>query len=325
MASSLNRKRKTMLLLTPAVPVDTQSERELPGPVVRLKKNDEVPLEYRDAEGLVVWEVSAKDLKALMAQLPKLKWIQFLSAGTDLADTINVPTNIDVYSGVGLHDATVAEHTLAMILAATRSLHHLQRAKERHEWSLKYGWAPEPNPDHFTTLNDANVLIWGFGSIGSTLAPWLQSMGANVTGVATRERVENGVEVFTSDALPDLLPGTDVLVMILPSTPATKGALNADLISLLSKKAWIVNVGRGTTIDEHALIDALEADKIGGAALDVFEIEPLPKVSPLWDLENVIITPHAAGGRPRGSWDLIEYNYKTISEGKRGRNFVNRG
>lgn len=314
-----------MLLLSPKVPTDTNPERELPGPVFRLEDNDRVPEEYRGAEGLALWEVNGNELEALLEQLPNLKWLQFLSAGTDLADRVGVPSHVDVYSGVGLHDTTVAEHTLALILAAARSLHHLQRAQERHEWSQEYGWAlPDPHPERFTTLNNANVVIWGYGSIGSTLAPWLQALGANVTGIATRERVEDGVTVLTNEALPELLPETDVLVMILPSTPSTQGALNASLISLLPKTAWVVNVGRGATVDEDALIAALQAGKIGGAALDVFAVEPLPADSPLWDLPNAILTPHAAGGRPRGTWDLLEENYRAVASGQKGRNLVNR-
>ncbi|MFM2475556.1 NAD(P)-dependent oxidoreductase, partial [Burkholderia cenocepacia] len=137
-----------------------------------------------------------------------------------------------------------------------------------------------PSPGVFTTLRDARVTIWGYGSIGSTLAPHLQALGAHVTGAATRARTEGDVEVVDRDALPALLQRTDVLVMILPATDATRHALDARLLAQLPSHAWVVNVGRGATVDETALVAALEAGALGGAALDVTEVEPLPSSSP---------------------------------------------
>src|SRR5690606_32794585 len=104
----------------------------------------------------------------------------------------------------------------------------------------------------------------------------------------------------------------DVLIMILPATDETRGALSRERIALLPPRAWVVNVGRGTTVDEAALADALRHDRLGGAALDVTEVEPLPVSSELWDLANVIITPHSAGGRPIGAAGLIADNLRAL-------------
>ena len=99
--------------------------------------------------------------------------------------------------------------------------------------------------------------------------------------------------------LPDHLPRTDVLVSLLPATEQTRHAIDAGVLALLPPRAWVVNVGRGTTLDEAALLDALRSGRLAGAALDVFETEPLPADSPLWDEPRVLISPHAAGGRPQ--------------------------
>src|SRR5699024_8790170 len=115
------------------------------------------------------------------------------------------------------------------------------------------GVQPEHDPDVFTTLRGARVVIWGFGSIGTALAPLLRMLGATVTGVATRRRTEDDVEVIVREDLPDVLPETDVLIMILPSTTETYGALDAALLKRLPAHAWVVNVGRGTTVVQEDL------------------------------------------------------------------------
>lgn len=162
----------------------------------------------------------------------------------------------------------------------------------------------------FTTVRGSRILIWGFGSIAKKLAPYLTALGADVKGVARSHGVRNGVEVFGEDKLSELLPETDALVMILPGSETTNNALNAERLKLLPKHAWVVNVGRGTSIDEDALADALEKGKISGAALDVFKTEPLPESSRLWKTPNLIVSPHAAGGRPEGCTELIADNLR---------------
>jgi phosphoglycerate dehydrogenase-like enzyme len=168
------------------------------------------------------------------------------------------------------------------------------------------------------------VLVWGFGSIAATLAPLLTALGAQVRGVARSGGTRHGFEVITPDDLPTALPETDVLLMILPATAETDRALDARLLGLLPRRAWVVNVGRGATVDEPALVDALRAGRIAGAALDVTAVEPLPPSSDLWDLPNVILTPHAAGGRPLGADALIAANAAAFLAGAPLTNVVER-
>lgn len=152
----------------------------------------------------------------------------------------------------------------------------------------------------YFTLIGARVTIWGFGSIATRLALYLKTLGAEVTGVATTAGERHGFPVVTDAELDRLLPQTDVLVSLLPATPQTTHALSAHYLSLLPPHAHFVNVGRGATVDEAALLAALNEGRLAGAATDVTETEPLPADSPLWDAPNLIITPHIAGGRPQG-------------------------
>lgn len=282
-----------------------------------------IPDAHTDAEALVVWGMPNPLLHEAATRLPDLRWVQLLSAGSDAAVAAGFADSVAITSGRSLHDAPVAEHALALTLAAARRLHTLVRAQIGHRWATEIGGMQrEPSPGLFSTLRGARVVIWGYGSIGSTLAPHLQALGATVTGVGTRARTQGDVEVVTAADLPATFPTTDVLIMILPATEQTESALNAHLLGALPAHAWVVNVGRGSTVDENALIDALRDGRIGGAALDVVSEEPLPPSSALWDLPNVIITPHSAGGRPLGAASLIAANLEAYLRGGELRNLV---
>jgi len=291
--------------------------------VVRFDPTAPIPEEHTDAEALVVWGAGNSLLEDAVARLPHLKWVQLLSAGSDAALAAGFSEHVAITSGRSLHDAPVAEHALALTLAAARRLHVLGRAQIGHRWADDIGGLQaEPSPGLFSTLRGSRVVIWGYGSIGSTLAPHLTALGASVTGVGTTARVEGDVTVVTTDDLASLLPETDVVIMILPASEQTNGIMSADLIAALPSHAWLINVGRGTTVDEDALIAALHNNEIGGAALDVTAVEPLPVDSPLWDLPNLILTPHSAGGRPLGAAALIAHNLAAHLQGTTLQNLV---
>ena len=284
-----------------------------------------IPAEHEDAQALVVWGMPDALLEDAAARLRGLRWVQLLSAGSDAAVKAGFANNVILTSGRSLHNLPVSEHALALVLAAARRLHTLTRAQIGHRWASEIGGVqPEPSPGVFSTLRGANVLIWGFGSIATTLAPHLVALGATVTGVATTAREQEGFHVISTEDLPAELPRTDVLIMILPSTESTDRILDAERIAMLPGHAWVVNVGRGSTIDEEALLDALLGNRLGGAAIDVTTLEPLPANSPLWDLPNLIITPHAAGGRPLGAAQLIDENLSALIAGGDLRNVVRR-
>jgi phosphoglycerate dehydrogenase-like enzyme len=152
----------------------------------------------------------------------------------------------------------------------------------------------------------------------------LRLLGAEVRGVARQAGERSGFEVVAESDLTAELRRTDVLIMILPATRATSGALDAGRLAALPAHACVINVGRGATVDEPALVAALEKGRIAAAALDVTETEPLPADSPLWEAPNLLLTPHAAGGRPVGADELISANLTALLAGRDLRNVVDR-
>lgn len=284
-----------------------------------------VPDEHLDAEVLVVWGSTSDDVAAVAGRMPNLRWVQTLAAGPDAVLAAGFPDDVVITSGVGLHSSTVTEHALALVLALVRRLPASARAQAEHRWADELGGVQPLHPTGpVTTLLEARVLVWGFGQIGQTLAGLLRGLGAQVRGVARSAGERAGFPVVAESALADELARTDVLVMILPADTATQRALDAARLAALPNHAYVVNVGRGTTVDEEALLAALTTGGIAGAALDVTAVEPLPAGSPLWDAPGLLLTPHAAGGRPVGADGLIGTNLAALLAGERLRNVVER-
>ncbi|KIX92242.1 uncharacterized protein Z520_11988 [Fonsecaea multimorphosa CBS 102226] len=274
-----------------------------------------IPEELTDAEILVTW--ANTNLRDAARRMGNLRWIQSLFAGPNDELSAGFPPNVIMTAGTNLHNETVAEHALALLLNAARRLFEMRDYQNRGKWPGHLGgFLPDRPKGSFTSLKGANILIWGMGNIGRTLAPHLTALGANIRGVGLYEEIIDGIQVQTNAALPKLLPQTDALIMILPGSKATWHSLNAERLAMLPRHAWVVNVGRGVCVDEDALVHALHNGIIGGAALDVFHKEPLPDSSPLWKAPNLIISPHAAGGRPRYSEVLIAENLRRFLAGQ---------
>ncbi|WP_307864853.1 NAD(P)-dependent oxidoreductase [Myceligenerans salitolerans] len=270
--------------------------------VVRYAMHEPVPHEHADADVLVTWANPPALVSDAARRLTRLRWVQTLSAGPDVALAAGFADDVTISSGRSLHDETVAEHALMLVLASVRRLPEALRAQREHRWAREMAAAQAaPDTDAHWTLSGARVVLWGFGSIAERLAPLLDALGAHVTGVAGTPGSRAGFDVVGPDGLAGLLPTTDVLVSLLPAVPGTRHALDAGVLAQLPPHARFVNAGRGTTVDEAALLDALRSGRLAGAALDVTETEPLPADSPLWDCPNLILTPHVAGGRPRGA------------------------
>ena len=174
----------------------------------------------------------------------------------------------------------------------------------------------DPTKGTFTSLKGANVLIWDMGNIGRQLSPHVRDLGAKIRGVILYEETVDGIQGETNAALPKLLPQTDALIMILPGSKATKHAQHTERLALLPNHAWAINVGRELCVDENTLGDAFNTGAIGGAALDVLHVKLLPESSPLWNVPNIIISPHAAGGRPRYSETLTAENLRRFQAGQ---------
>lgn len=325
-----------MKILVPDVPFDLDFPSRLPdggasfapggtNTVVAYAMNEPVPEEHTDAEMLVTWSSPPKILADAARRMPRLRWVQTLSAGPDVALRAGFGPDVVISSGQSLHDDTVTEHTLALILATVRRIDVSLAAQREHRWAKEIAFAQaDPVTGREYTLDGARVTIWGFGSIALRLAPLLTALGAQVTGVASRAGERSGYPVVGPDGLDALLAETDLLVSLLPAIPATRHILDARLLSLLPPSARFVNAGRGATVDEAALSDALRSGRLAGAALDVMETEPLPEDSPLWDVPNLILTPHVAGGRPRGAAQFLADQLTAWRAGEPLRNRVPR-
>ncbi|KAK4666306.1 hypothetical protein QC763_0071510 [Podospora pseudopauciseta] len=287
-------------------------------------KSPTLPSEHHDAEILVTWANSKDNLTYAVKNLKDLKWIQSLAAGpNDVLSAGFDASKVKITTGSGLHDKTVAEHALGLLLNAARRFYEMRDYQLQGKWPGHLG-GPQPDREKgtFRTLRDARVTIWGFGNIAKSLTPHLVALGATVKGLARSKGVRDGIEVFGEDSLEDILKETDALVMILPGDASTKHALNRERLGYLPNHAWVVNVGRGTSIDEDALFEALEGEQIGGAALDVFETEPLPEGNKLYGAKNLILSPHAAGGRPQGAEELIVENMRKFLGGQELKNII---
>ncbi len=221
-----------------------------------------------------------------------LKWVHQSGAGVehlsaDVAGTDVVVTNTHV------HGDTIAEHVFALTLAHTRVLRQVVHYQSRREWAHDLLHARR-------LLAGATMGVLGLGTIGRAVARRAVAFGMRVWG--TRRHPSTAVEgverVLPPTGLDDVLRRSDVLVLTLPLTRETRGLVGAREFALLPRGAFLVNIGRGQLIDESALIDALQSGHLGGAGLDVFAREPLPETSPLWNLPNVILSPHVSGGFP---------------------------
>ncbi|MFI2752547.1 phosphoglycerate dehydrogenase [Cellulomonas sp. P22] len=301
------------------LPTSIELAPELPDGVetVAYDVRQPIPEEHTDAEVLVSWTNPPRLLAAEARRLPRLRWVAALPAGPDAVLEAGFAPDVVITSGRGLHDGPVAEHTLALVLAVARRLPELVRAQDAHRWARELGGAqPVRERGSFRTLDGARVLVWGFGSIASRLAPLLTALGAEVTGVATTAGERAGYPVIASSDITQALPTTDLLIGILPATPSTRDAIGTDVLAALPPHAWVVNVGRGSTLDEAALLAAVRAGSVAGAALDVFATEPLPADSPLWDEPRILVSPHAAGGRPTGASEFLTTNLAAFVEGR---------
>jgi phosphoglycerate dehydrogenase-like enzyme len=224
----------------------------------------------------------------------KLKWIQSPSTGVDYFLTI--PELVDgavlLTNARGTHAACLAESTLGMILAFTRGIRDSVLHQQRREWIQR---AVRPR---LVELTGSTMGIVGFGTIGRALAERAQAFGVRViaTDLYPVDKPDYVAELWNTDRLSDLLSESDYVVVTVPYIPENHGLIGSEQLALMKPTAMLVGVSRGGIIDQTALVRALREKRLAAAALDVFRPEPLPADSELWDVENLLITPHIAGG-----------------------------
>jgi len=220
-----------------------------------------------------------------------LKWMQVFNAGVDhpvFASVLERGVRLTTSSGTAA--APIAQTAIAGMLLLARNFPRWLAGQREHKWS------PMLPADFPRDLRGQTMLVYGLGPIGVEIARLARLLGFNTIGVRrSAARVEHIDEMHTPDKLNELLPKADWLVIACPLTEETRGMVNAALLAKLPRGAYVINISRGEVADEAALVAALQSGHIAGAYLDVFMQEPLPAASPLWDMPNVVVTPHNAG------------------------------
>ena len=236
---------------------------------------------------------------ANFVQARRLRWIHSTAAGVGgVLFPALIESDVTLTNSSGLHADSMAEHALGMMLAFARKLHLARDAQHAHTWVQEAHYRESP-PIEF--LRGATLGLVGLGRVGTALASRARALGMRVLAVRRRPASppDPAHEQWPVDRLPELLAASDWVVLVAPHTKETARLIGAEQLAHMRPSARLVNLGRGALVDEAALEEALRSGRLAGAALDVFEEEPLPATSPLWDMPQVIVTPHTSGIGPR--------------------------
>lgn len=260
--------------------------------IVQRNSYEGVDEHLRDAE--IIFTLSLRSEQFALAR--SLRWIHAPSAAVHqmlIPELVN--SEVVVTNSREVHGPVVAEHVMALIFALAKKIPQAVLLQQKHVWGQEAIWNEGVHPRE---IAGATLGLIGIGSIGSRVALMASALGMRV--IAVREHVEKGrpegvQQVFAPAELDDLLKQSDYVVVAAPLLTETHGLINAARLAMMKRDACLINVGRGPQVDEVALAEALRTRRIAGAALDVFEREPLPADSPLWSVENLLITPHTAG------------------------------
>jgi phosphoglycerate dehydrogenase-like enzyme len=284
--------------------------------IVQRASYDGAEEDLRDAEILFAISLGPDQLPAA----PKLRWIHAPSAAVHhLLFSELVESDVVVTNSREVHGTVVAEHVMGLIFALAKKIPQAVKLQQKHAWGQETMWNEGPHPRE---IAGATLGLIGVGSIGGRVAEMASALGMRV--VAVREHVEKGrpagVEaVFPASALDEVLRQSDFVVLAAPLISATRGLIDANRLAVMKPDAYLINVGRGEQVDEAALLEALRERRIAGAALDVFQREPLPEDSPLWSAENLLITPHT-GSITEKLWhrhyELFSDNLRRYVEGE---------
>ena len=256
----------------------------------------------------------------------KMKWLQSPSSGINyyLAIPEFVESDCILTSARGTHGACLAESAMAMIFAHTRGIVNFTKRQQQHKWSNK------ELRSSLSEMTDCTLGIIGLGMVGRSLAERARAFGPRIIAVDMfpKNKPDTVDELWGLDKLNDLMAVSDYVVVTVPYTPDTHHMIDAEQIAAMKPSAALIGISRGKIIVEEPLVEALQSDKLAFAALDVFAKEPLPEDSPLWDVENLLITPHIAGGTQyEGKYviDIFRENLTKFLAGERPlRNEINK-
>ena len=255
------------------------------------------------------------DIRALYRSAPELQWVHALSAGVEKLLFPEIQTGATLLTNSkGIHGIPVSEHVFALMLAFSRGLNLLIRQQPQKSWRR----VP------FDEIHEKTIAIVGLGSIGREIAKKAKGFGLNV--IATKRTMTNEIfvdKLYQPDQLPEMLAIADFVVVALPLVAETKELFKLEQFKTMKPSAYFINIARGSLVKEPDLITALQEGLIRGAGLDVFENEPLPANSPLWDMQNVIITPHIAALSPYYLDRAIKLFADDLARFDQGREMLN--
>ena len=251
--------------------------------VVVVDDRDELVQRLPEIEVLMAW----RPPRGRWAEASRLRLIQVPAAGVDsVLPADDLPAGIPVCNATGAHNPHMPEFAIGMLLALAKGVPILARQQQDKVW----------RPRNPIVLHGTTLAVLGLGTIGEGVATAARGLGMRVVGVRRSGQPVEGVDqVVPPDRMGEVLPGCRSLVVVTPLTPETRGLVDTAILEQLPDGALLVDVSRGGVVDPDAVVAALRSGKLAGAALDVFETEPLPADSPLWDEPNLLITPHTAG------------------------------
>jgi D-2-hydroxyacid dehydrogenase (NADP+) len=259
---------------------------EFPGLEIQVANSPaEAAVDFGKVEVLIAFGMGITD--TLFARMPALKWVQSLATGVDhFLRCKTMPAGVILTSGRGIHGPAMRETVLHLMLSVSHDSNRLVADKNASRWERR----PWP------LLAGKTAAVIGTGVAGSAIGAALQALGMRVVGVSASPRAVDGFdEVLPRPQLARVAAEADYLINVLPADAANLKLFGREVFAAMKPRAFFINVGRGETVDEAALIEALETRRIAGAGLDVFATEPLPAASPLWKMPHVFMEPHVGG------------------------------
>ena len=251
-----------------------------------------------------------------------LRWIHSSAVGVGpLLIPEVVASPVVVSNSRGVHSEAIAEHAIALALAMRRGLHVAMARQAERVWAQA-----EISHHDVKPLSQSRLLVIGLGTIGARVASYGAGLGMHVTGIRRHLHLAAPPGVTTvlpPEQLRDALPSADVIVLAVPRTEETRALIGRDELAAMKRTAILVNVARGRLIDDEALLEALRANRIGGAALDAFQQEPLPPDHPFWTMPNVLMSPHTAAFAGDYWWPVCALFLENLARYKQGRELVN--
>ncbi|MGK0149631.1 D-2-hydroxyacid dehydrogenase [Pseudomonas putida] len=273
-----------------------------------------------DADVFVSWSFRDSGLQAHWGLAKRLRWVHWCGAGVKpvLFDEL-VRSEVVLTNARGIFDQAMAEYVLGMLLSYSLGLDDLRQQQNEQAWEYRQS----------RLLTGTQAVVFGVGGIGQRIGSLLKAAGVAVTGVGRTARKTSGVfgQILGREDRFDALAGADWVIAVMPETPDTDGYFSVQEFAAMRPSARFINIGRGNSVDEEALVAALRNGTIAGAALDVFQQEPLPASHPLWQLPGVTITPHVSGDYQGFEDDMCKQfieNLERFATGERLENVVDK-